>query len=138
MPISKKILILLSIVSVALAIALFFFHLETERGQRLAEARRQAGDADLQLQQLARDIQKFNTTRSQLGADGGNAMARHEKVALAAHLSPAELARINDIFARAYTQDGFLLVKSFSMHWSGTETGASLSLELGGEKVFVR
>ncbi len=141
MPLNKKIAILLAASSMLLAFALFFWRYEAVQAAALAEQQRHLVDTEQKLIQLARDIKRYEAARGLLGA-GGEAMARHEKIALAARFTTAELARINEVLARAYEGDGFLLLKNFSLGWQGGESqsasGESLQLEMTGEKVFLR
>lgn len=141
MPLNKKITMLLAAASVLLAFALFFWRYEAAQAAALAEQQRHLLDAEQKLIQLDRDIKRYEAARGLLGA-GGEALARHEKIALAARFTTAELARINEVLARAYEGDGFLLLKNFSLGWQGGEGqavgGESLQLEMSGEKVFLR
>ncbi len=141
MPLTKKITLLLVAGSVLLALALLTWRFELARSQALTEQQRLLADAEQKLVQLSRDIQRYEAARGLLGS-AGQVMARHEKIALGARFSAAELARINDVLNRAYQGDGFLLLKNFSLQWtSGNGAGdadASLRLDMTGEKVFLR
>jgi type II secretory pathway component PulJ len=103
------------------------------RAQRLQDEVRQLAEAEEAFNRLGRDLKRFEEARTKVGAESG--FARHEKIALSARLSAAELARLNDILQRAYADEGFLLLKNFSLGWGQQ---GELALQLNGEKVFVR
>lgn len=133
MSLAKRIFLLLLVSSLAGGFAWVYWQHQMMRDARLKEEARLLADAEEASNRLARDLKRYEDARAHVGAEAG--FARHEKVVLSAKLSAAELARIEEIFQRAYTDEGFLLLKSFSMGW---RDGRELALELNGEKVFVR
>lgn len=133
MSLAKRIFLLLLAASLAAGCAWAYWQHQMLRDARLKEEARLLAEAEEALNRLARDLKRYEEARAQVGAESG--FARHEKVALSARLSAAELARLEDILQRAYADEGFLLLKNFSLGWSGER---ELALQLNGEKVFVR
>lgn len=133
MSLAKRLALLLLAASLAGGFAWTYWQHQMLVDARLKEESRTLADAEEALNRLARDLRRYEEARAHVGAEAG--FARHEKVALSARLSPAELARIEEILRRAYADEGFLLLRSFSLGWSGER---ELSLQLNGEKVFVR
>lgn len=145
MPIQKKTFLLLAFSCLVLALSIFLYTVGEARGKALVEQRAALGNAEQQIAQLRRDVERYEATRSQLGKGEGGDIARHEKVAISSTFTPAELPRINDVLEHAYDSDGFLLLRNFSLQWSEsgsdlnkTSSEATLALSLYGEKIFTQ
>jgi len=144
MPLSKKTFLLIAFSCIALAFSIFLYTVGLARATALQNQKAQLISAQQQVEQLRRDVERYESTRGQLQKEGGGDIARHEKVSISSTFTPAELPQINSLLAHAYDTDGFLLLRSFSLRWS--ETGgednkpleAGLSLNLNGEKIFTQ
>lgn len=133
MTLIRRMLILLFLASLLFSAAFVFLQHEDRRAQLLDEEKNMLARTEQELARLDRELSRFEAARGRFSPTDG--LARHEKVAVAARLSPAELARLNELLRHAYAGDGFFLFKNFSLRWSGER---ELSLEMIGEKIFLR
>jgi len=145
MPLQKKTFLLLAFSCLVLAISIFLFSISEARGKILVKQRAMLANAEIEIGQLRRDVERYESTRSQLKKGEGGDIARHEKVAISSTFTPAELPRINDLFEHAYDTDGFLLLRNFSLRWTEsvgdqntTSSEATLALSIFGEKIFTQ
>lgn len=146
MLLSKKIFYYIGSSCVILAITMLLYMYEMTRSNTLKRQQADLLNADLQVEQLRKDVLRYEATRAQLGTDSSGSIARHEKVTLSSQFTPADLPRINEFLAHAYDSDGFLLVKNFSYRWSNSDdektqkgtTDLKLTLSINGEKIFTR
>lgn len=145
MPLHKKTFLLLFVSSIVLALSIFLHTVGGARIKVLQDQRAMLTNTEQEIAQLRRDVDRYEATRRQLRSGEGGDIAHHEKVALSSKFTPAELPRINELFEHAYTADGFLLLRNFSLQWSESKSGsygsaseATLALSIFGEKVFTQ
>lgn len=100
MTLTRRMLILLFLTSLLFSAAFMFWRHEDRRAHLLDEEKNMLARTEQELARLDRDLSRFEAARGRFSpADG---LARHEKVAVAARLSPAELARLNELLHHAY------------------------------------
>ena len=145
MPLQKKTFLLIAFSCIVLALSIFLYSVSEARATALLSQRAVLANAEQQIAQLRRDVERYESTRSQLKKGEGGGVARHEKVAISSTFTPAELPRINELFEHAYDADGFLLLRNFSLQWSESSRGqdttgseATLALSIFGEKIFTQ
>jgi cell division protein FtsL len=136
MSLLRRLMILISVAALCCGISVAWWQYHERLANRLEEQTRALAEAEDAANVLARDLRSYEAAKREAGAQAG--FARHEKVAIGAKLTPAELTRITEVFARVYGGDGFFLLKNFSLAWGSGAGGAALDMQFVGEKVFVR